>query len=450
MKRPRPWMIAVLLVAGAGSLGVLGYAAWTAPLRAELRIAADRIGSEPYELAVALADSVTRAYPNLRFTVLETEGSGENLSLLSGGKVDLALIQADVITRENVAMLAVLYPDMFQLLVRKNSNIRTIKDLEGAKIVLPPVTSGQYRAFWFLANHYGLAPERVKVVAMSEKEATDALRSGAVDAIFFVRGPRSQRIRLLVNQTDLEFIPIDQAQALKLRQPAFGPGIVPKGAYRGDPPLPAEDMATVAVDRLLVARNSLSDEVVRAITAVMFEKRRELTLQTPLAALIRQPAIETGTMLPVHKGALEYYDREKPSLLEEKAEFLALLLSAAVVIGSLIIALKRRLDERKKGRIEDYAARLIELEKESKQARTIPELNKSKGELTSILARVVDDMRNRRVNAEGLQLFSFVWESVNYTVNDHEEQLRLGPGMAARLPGKSRRTRRGVTARRKS
>ena len=37
-------------------------------------------------------------------------------------------------------------------------------------------------------------------------------------------------------------------------------------------------------------------------------------------------------------------------------------------------------------------------------------------------------MREQRINAEGLQLFSFVWESVNYTINDHEEQLRLGPG----------------------
>ncbi|MGE0611961.1 MAG: TAXI family TRAP transporter solute-binding subunit, partial [Hyphomicrobiales bacterium] len=398
--------------------------------------------SEPYELAIALSESVARAYPGLNIKVVETECSGENLSLLSKGKVDLALIQADVITRENVALLAILYPDMFQLLVRKESNIRTIKDLEGAKIVLPPVTSGQYRAFWFLANHYGLAPERIKVVAMSEKDATEALRAGTVDAIFFVRGPRSQQIRMMVSQADLTFIPIDQAEALKLRQPAFGPGIVPKGAYRGDPPLPAEDLTTVSVDRLLVADNALSNGIVRAITSVMFEKRRELTLQTPLAALIRQPALETGTMLPVHDGALEYYDRNEPSLLEEKAEFLALLLSAAVVIGSLLIALKRGLDERKKGRIEDYAGRLIELEKESKQARTIPELNCSKEELTAILARVVDDMRNKRINAEGLQLFSFVWESVNYTVNDHEEQLRLGPAVAARLPGKTRRSRR--------
>ncbi len=56
----------------------------------------------------------------------------------------------------------------------------------------------------------------------------------------------------------------------------------------------------MAVDRMLVARDDVPEDVVRAITGVLFEKRRELALRTPLAALIRQPEIKQGTMLPVH------------------------------------------------------------------------------------------------------------------------------------------------------
>jgi hypothetical protein len=73
---------------------------------------------------------------------------------------------------------------------------------------------------------------------------------------------------------------------------------------------------------------------------------------------------------------------------------------------------------------------LLELEKASKTAHTIPDLDIHKRRLTEILAEAVEDMRNRRINAEGLQFFSFVWESVNYTFNDHEEQLRLDPAVA--------------------
>ena len=69
----------------------------------------------------------------------------------------------------------------------------------------------------------------------------------------------------------------------------------------------------------------------------------------------------------------------------------------------------RRLADRQKGRIEDYAGELLELEKTAKTALTIPDLDVHKLRLTEILANAVEDMRNRRINAEGLQFFSFVW-----------------------------------------
>ncbi|MFQ5625641.1 MAG: TAXI family TRAP transporter solute-binding subunit [Methyloligellaceae bacterium] len=429
----------------AALAGAAAYIALTAPLSIKLRLGADQLNSEPYEMARAIAHVVGRSHPGVRIEVQITGGSSENMSLLASGKLDLALVQADVISRENVSLLAVLYPDLFQLLVRDDSGIRKLKDLEERKIALPPVTSGQYRAFWFLANHFGLAPERIIAIPMTTHAADEAIVNGNVDAIFRVRGPRNSSIRLLAGRTRLRFIPIDQGAALHLRRPAFTADAIPKGAYRGDPPFPPHDLPTVAVNRMLVARNDVPEDVIHAITHVLFENRRDLALSTPLAALIRQPEIKQGTMLPVHQGALSYYEREKPFLLEEKAEFLTLILSLLVIITSLSIAFLRRLNERKKGRIEDYAGQLLELEKSAQRAETIPDLDVYKNRLTEILAEAVVDMRERRINAEGLQLFSFVWESVNYSINDHEEQLRLGPGHEREArSGKPKRKRKAA------
>ena len=410
--------------------GVMAYVALTAPLSGKLRLGADPVNSEPYEMATAIAHVISRTYPELEIEIVSTGGSSENMNRLTNGDLDLALVQAEVITRQNVSLLAVLYHDLFQLLVRDDSGIEDLKDLEGKRIALPPVTSGQYRAFWFLANHYGLAPERIVAIPMNTYQADEAIVHGQVDAIFRVRGPRNSSIRVLFGRTELRFIPIDQGDALHLRQPAYSASFIPKGSYRGDPPTPSEALPTVAVDRLLVARDDVPEEIARAITSVLFEKRRDLALRTPLAALIRQPEIKQGTMLPVHEGALGYYEREKPSFLEEKAEFFALIFSVLVVATSIAVAVTRRFYERQKGRIEDYSIELLDLEKSAKAAETIPELDICKHRLTEILAEAVDDMRHSRINAEGLQLFSFVWESVNYTINDHEEQLRLGPNLA--------------------
>jgi TRAP transporter TAXI family solute receptor len=434
----------VFLVAAAGSVA---YYVLAAPVSIKLRLGSDQINSEPYEMASAISHVVGRTYPGIEIRVISTGGSSENMALLAQGDLDMALVQADVISRDNVSLLAVLYPDLFQLLVRENSGINTLKDLEGRKIALPPVTSGQYRAFWFLANHYGLAPERIVAIPMTTRAAADAIVRGNVDAIFRVRGPRNSSIRVLFGRTRLRFIPIDQGDALHLRRPAFTAASLPKGSYRGDPPIPPADLPTVSVDRMLVARNELPVDVVRSITRVLFENRRDLALRTPLAALIRQPEIEQGTMLPVHQGARSYFDREKPSFLEEKAEFLALVLSAIVVLSSLLIAAVRRINEHKKGRIEDYASELLTLEQNAKEAISILELDVHKRRLTEILAEAVEDMRKRRINAEGLQLFSFVWESVNYTINDYEEQLRLGPGTSSSRPTLSKPASGAASAR---
>jgi len=133
----------LFLVAASGAFA---YLLLTAPLTTKLRLGADQVNSEPYEMATAIAHVVRRTHPGIHIAVKSTGGSSENMSLLVSGKLDLALIQADVISRENVSLLAILYPDLFQLIVRNDSGIDTIKHLEGSKIALPPVTSEIGRA----------------------------------------------------------------------------------------------------------------------------------------------------------------------------------------------------------------------------------------------------------------------------------------------------------------
>lgn len=427
----RFWVFLITAGMIAVSLAVLGYLAYTAPLQAKLRIGADRANSEHYDMANAIAEIVARVHPNLEFEVVETTGSGENIRLLAKREIDLAILGADAVIRQNALLVAILYPELFQLLVRPNSGINSVKDLTGRRIALPPVTSGQFRAFWFLADHYGLKPESLEAVSMTPVEADNAIRSGAVDAIFRVAGARNPEISSLLEKAELRLIPIEQGLAIHLRKSSYWAATLPQGAYRGDVPIPANDLPTIAVNQFLVAGRGVPASAIHAITSVLFENKHDLALRMPLADLVTQPSIDKGTSIPLHPGALNYYNRERPSLLEEKAEFFAFLMSFAIVFGSIILAAKRYLTDRKKTRIEDYAEELLEVEKSAEACRTIPELNEQKNRLTKLLARIVEDMRAGRINPEGLQLFSFVWESVNYTVNDYEEQLRLGPGPKA-------------------
>ncbi len=79
--------------------------------------------------------------------LIQTEGSVENLRLLSEGKADLAVIQSDVLTklpRNTVTEQAVLYPEVIQLIANRESSIKQVKDIDPEKnlVYVGPKESG--------------------------------------------------------------------------------------------------------------------------------------------------------------------------------------------------------------------------------------------------------------------------------------------------------------------
>jgi TRAP-type uncharacterized transport system substrate-binding protein len=76
--------------------------------------------------------------------------------LLASGQIDLATVQADIEAVPSARIISNLYPDMFQLIVRKDANINTFHDLKGKRMALPSKGGGQWFSFWFTAHHYGV------------------------------------------------------------------------------------------------------------------------------------------------------------------------------------------------------------------------------------------------------------------------------------------------------
>src|SRR5262249_33624000 len=85
----------------------------------KITIAAGNRSGESYVLAQALKSVAERRHPDLSIRVRETGGTAENLALLEKGEIDVATAQADVPAGRQARMVAYLYSDTFQLLVRK-------------------------------------------------------------------------------------------------------------------------------------------------------------------------------------------------------------------------------------------------------------------------------------------------------------------------------------------
>jgi hypothetical protein len=241
-----------------------------------------------------------------------------------------------------------------------------------------------------------------------------------VDGVFRVRSPGNSSILHLTESVPSRLVPITQAAAMRIRQPALDIGMVPAGSYRGYPPLPPSDLMSVGVKRLLVASADLDRNVARAITAALFERRRDLVAVTPLAGFIAPPATGGGTFLPVHPGAVSFYDRDQPSYLQENAEPIALFVTIFLMMASGILQLTSR---RKKRRIDDYNRSVLQLGAQAPGLADLEQVRASQDRLFEIGGQVVDDAEVGLISPDGFDFFSFTWEMVNDRVERREQEL---------------------------
>jgi TRAP transporter TAXI family solute receptor len=390
------------------------------------KIGADRRGSDNYELLTALADQSTNQAGDIRLKVFQTAGSGESIKLLEDGIIDFASVPADAISRPNLSMAAVLYPDTYHLVVRRDASIKSVPDLVGKRIGLPSINSSQYRSFWYIIDQYTVQPERFTTLPLGTEASFQALRSRKIDALFVMSAPGNRRLKWLADAAQIDILEIDQAAAMQVKRPALQPAILSKGTYSGTPALPARDIATVATDRILITRPNVPENVVRQVTATLFENQRELSLSSRLAGFVHKPNFTGATLLPIHPGAMAFYNRDQPSFLQENAEPIGVGISAAAILISVLLWLKRRWEESQKGRVDVYNLDLLKITEAARASTTLDELAQHKADLFTMLDEVVNDLDKDKIDGEGFQYFAFTWRVALDAIVHRETDLSAG------------------------
>lgn len=130
--------------------------------------------------------------------VISTNGSFDNINLLGAGKVDLAIVQLDVLKLvaeimqkeadfnvfEQTKVVLNLYLEEIHVITR-NEGLRSLYQLDGKRVAVGPERSGSALTADVLLAGYDL---RVEAVFEAPNDALAKLRSGELDAIIFVGG----------------------------------------------------------------------------------------------------------------------------------------------------------------------------------------------------------------------------------------------------------------------
>lgn len=383
-----------------------------------LAIAGGPAGSETLELTEAIAEVLNEKQLGFRLVVFETGGSSQNVRLLENKRVDFGTLQGDTSASDIIAGVTTLYQDAYHLIANQESEVNSFADLAGKRVAIPPASSGQYQSFHFLAAHYGIGSQIENALPMSEDAANFAMEEGQVDVVFRVRAPGNNVIRELIGDKNVQLVPIDQAQALSLKQPAISSGLVPRGSYRGSPILPAQDLETAVVDRLLVARADLDEGLVYRVTKAIYDNRSEILDRSLLAGFIGPLPDDSDSVITAHPGARAWYEREKPGLLQQNARLVSALLYMVAIIVSGLLGLRTYWVRSRRLRMHDFNRRLMALASAVRSNGDLDSLLARKSELMDILEEVVSDLEREKVNQDEFEHFSFTWQAVDALVRD--------------------------------
>ncbi len=413
-----------LIALGVVVVGVLGVRWWFDATQVyELVIATGAETGEYYAMGQAIAKVVQKHNPRIRITVKATAGSTENFQLLENQSVQLAIAQIDTPPPSSARSIASLYSEVFHLIVRKDSPIKQISDLRNRSFATPIKGSGSYQAFWNMMNHYGLKPEDLQIIELNTTDARLALEQKRVEGYFQVIALNNSSLRQFLQKTGARLVPIEQAAAMKILAPYLEGGVIPKGTYQAFPPIPDQDLPTVSVQAILYTHQGMNDEVIRDITTILYEHRSDLIAVNPRTATIAFPSVSNQNLgVPLHQGAKAYYDREKPSFLQENAEPIALIITVITIIISLLLKLKSRLSEAQKNRADGYNLEIALLLEQIHKTEDPKELMQIRNRLLDIFSKVIKDLDLDKLSPESYQLFVFPWQMA-ITALRHKELL---------------------------
>lgn len=412
-----------LLAISLGVVGWFGADLWGRNRTYRLVLAAGSSTGESYILAKAIETVIEAKVPRVNIEVQETNGTADNLKQIEANKVDLATAQADVPAGGIARTVAILYSDSFQVVVQGKSTLQKFTDLKGKRIGLDP-KGGQYASFLQVAQHFGLVEKDFTFIGDSDQNSDLAFQQGQVDAIFRVRAIGNSQIATLIRNNGGRLIPIEQAEAMRVKHPAFEPTKLPKGAYQGNAPtVPAEDLSTVSVQRLLLANANLNPEILLQITQAINENRRELQAAippsvsnaAPLVSAIRRPETTGGTGIPVHPGALSYYDRDEPSFIQKNAEYLGLILTLTLLGGSWLWEFTRWMDRRKKDLADNYIEQVVDVMNACQTATLQPKEALIK--IDHIFEQVADELIQDGISQESFRTFIEAYKTVREVID---------------------------------
>ena len=261
-----------------------------------------------------------KASKDFKVRAQSSAGSVENLRKVNSGKAQMGVVYSghvflgrngqmknDPKKYEDVMAVAWLYGAPGQLVVRKDSGIKSVKDLVGKKVGVGNAGSGAFANCELFFTHMDVW-DKIERNAMGYNDAAQAFGNKQLDAFWLFTAFPSGAVIMAAQTNDIELIDLGkdaEGSGFYDQYPYFSKITVPADTYRG------VDYASNSFQdsALWVANSKVTDDTVYKMLSMIYtdEGLAHMKEQKKTFKLMSLDTGAQGVVTPWHPGAVKFW-----------------------------------------------------------------------------------------------------------------------------------------------
>jgi TRAP-type uncharacterized transport system substrate-binding protein len=287
------------------------------------------------------ADTLRSQRAPVRIEVVPVEKTQDAMEALEADKVNLAIVRSDSALVGRTHTVMIMRREVAVIVAPKTGKKRKIADLQNATIGVTREGPLDGSLLAPVLDYYGITRDMARYIALPGDEVANAFRQKKIDAMIAVGPVTAKQMGEAIADAArgikgaVQFIEIEEADAIVKRIPALESIEVEQGAFGGRPPRPAESFNTLGYSIRLVTNNKTDTDSIAELARQLFLIRQSLSAAVPGAGLMETPDPDEATAYLVHPGVRAYVNGEQKSWFDKYNDYIYLGLFFAGGIGSI-------------------------------------------------------------------------------------------------------------------
>jgi hypothetical protein len=245
-----------------------------------------------------------------------TGASVENVKLAHKGETVTGEVMGDVAVagynglskfkgkKHNILSMAIMYPNLLQIVALKKSGITNIEQVKGKNISTGSPGSGTNFMTEVVLKALGIPLNSFKDSRLSFTESANALKDGTIKVGTWSVGPGTSSILDLSTTHDINIISFtpDQTKQILEANKTYSSVDLAGGVYRGvDKAVP-----TIGVWNVMICQKSLDTDLVYKLVKALYEHNDYMRKIHPSAAYTTPENAVKYSPIPLHPGTIKY------------------------------------------------------------------------------------------------------------------------------------------------